>query len=159
MFLVVRPYFCIMHFVWQSEFPVSAAALFAFHERPDAFAILQPPWQTTRILQPPRSLEVGTRVILETKLGPIWKRIVAEHVAYEPGVMFADRMIEGPFAAWLHRHEVTSLGPDRSRLTDDITYALPFGVLGRLFGGGFAASELRRLFAFRHEATLRAVTS
>lgn len=142
-----------MKFVEESVIAASAARVFAFHEAPDAFAKLQPPWQTTEIIQPPRSLEVGTRVILRTKVGPIWQTIEAEHVAYEPGHMFADRMTRGPFASWLHRHIVTPLGPDTCRLTDDVTYELPLGVLGRTFGGWFARRELERLFAYRHRVT------
>lgn len=145
-----------MRFVKASRIEASAARVFAFHEEPDAFARLQPPWNETRVIEPPRSLAVGTRVVLETKIGPMWRRIVAEHVAYEPGVMFADRMIEGPFASWLHRHVVTPEGPDACTLTDDIEYELPLGALGRFFGAPFAKRELERLFAFRHDVTRRA---
>jgi hypothetical protein len=102
-----------MKFVAETEIAASAAVVFGFHEAPDAFARLQPPWQRTEVLQPPTSLAVGTRVILRTKVGPLWQTIEAEHVAYEPGVMFADRMVRGPFARWLHRHVVTPRGPDR----------------------------------------------
>jgi ligand-binding SRPBCC domain-containing protein len=146
-----------MRFVKESVFAASAATLFAFHERPDAFALLQPPWQVSEIVEPPTSLRVGTKVVIRVRLGPIWQTIEAEHVAYEPGRMFADRMVRGPFASWLHRHIVTPEGPDRSRLTDDIEYELPLGVLGRVFGGPLARRELERLFAFRHEATRAAV--
>ena len=109
-----------VRFVKESVFAASAATLFAFHERPDAFARLQPPWQISEIVQPPTSLRVGTRVVIRVRLGPVWQTIEAEHVAYEPGRMFADRMLRGPFASWLHRHIVTPEGPDRSRLTDEI---------------------------------------
>ena len=60
-----------MRFVKESVIEASAERVFAFHEAPDAFERLQPPWQTTRIVQPPASLEVGTRVVLEIKLGPL----------------------------------------------------------------------------------------
>jgi hypothetical protein len=142
-----------VRFLKESVFAASAATVFAFHERPDAFERLQPPWQTTEIVTPPASLRVGTRVVLRVKLGPLWQTIEAEHVAYEPGRMFADRMVRGPFAKWLHRHEVTPVGEDRCRLTDDIEYELPLGVLGRVFGAPFARRELEKLFAFRHEVT------
>ena len=99
---------------------------------------------------------VGTRVVLRTKIGPFWQRIEAEHVAYEPGRMFADTMVRGPFARWLHRHIVTPQGPRDCTLTDDIEYELPLGALGRVFGGAFAKRELERLFAYRHEITRHA---
>ncbi len=42
--------------------------------------------------------------------------IEAEHVAYEPGVTFADRMNRGPFARWLHRHTVAARGANECEL-------------------------------------------
>ncbi len=145
-----------MQFVKTSVIHASAKTVFAFHEAPDAFARLQPPWQKSEIIQPPTSLSVGTIVVLRTKIGPFWQTIEAEHVAYEPGVMFADRMNRGPFAAWLHRHIVTERGPDECTLTDQIEYELPFGALGRLFGAGVAKRQLEKLFEYRHEVTRRA---
>ncbi|HSO32086.1 MAG TPA: SRPBCC family protein [Labilithrix sp.] len=142
-----------MKFLKESVIAASAEAVFAFHEAPEAFARLLPPWQKSEIITPPSSLAVGTRVVLRTKVGPFWQTIEAEHVAYEPGRMFADRMNKGPFASWLHRHVVTARGPNECTLTDDIDYELPLGVLGRVVGGGFARRELERLFAYRHDVT------
>ena len=142
-----------MRYIKESTILASAERVFAFHEMPDAFERLQPPWQETEILQPPTSLEVGTRVILRTKVGPLWQTIEAEHVLYEPGKMFADRMVKGPFAKWLHKHIVTPVGQDQCLLTDDIEYELPLGLLGRVFGGWYARRDLERLFTFRHEVT------
>lgn len=107
-------------------------------------------------MQPPRSLEVGTRVILRTRLGPVWQTIEAEHVEYEAGRMFADRMIRGPFRSWLHRHIVEPVDSTSSKLIDDVEYELPLGALGRVLGAAFARRELERLFAYRHEVTKRA---
>jgi ligand-binding SRPBCC domain-containing protein len=146
----------IMRFVKESVIDASAETVFAFHEAPDAFQRLQPPWQTTKVVQPPSSLEIGTRVVLKVKVGPFWQTIVAEHVAYEPGRMFADRMVKGPFARWLHRHIVTPRGPSQSVLTDDIEYELPLGWLGRLLVGGYARRNLERMFEFRHRVTREA---
>ncbi len=146
-----------MRFVKESVFAASAAAVFAFHEAPDAFARLLPPWQTSEIVTPPTSLAVGTRVVLRTKVGPVWQTIEAEHVEFEPGRMFADRMNKGPFKHWLHRHVVTPLGPAQCKLTDDVEYELPLGALGRAVAGRFVRRELERLFAYRHDVTRRAV--
>lgn len=139
--------------LFSSDFNVSAEVLFGFHERKDAFALLVPPWQKVEIVKPPSSLEVGTRVVLKMFVGPLWKTIEAEHIAYEPGRSFTDRMIRGPFAEWVHRHVVTSLGPNSSRLVDDITYRLPLGALGAAAGGWIASHEIERLFRYRHAMT------
>ncbi len=142
-----------MRFVRQSIIAASAETVFAFHERPDAFARLTPPWQQVEIIQPPTSLAIGTRVIVRAKLGPLWRRMVFEHVEYEPGHRFADRMIEGPFKAWLHRHIVTPRAARECTLTDDIELELPGFAIGRLVGGPIARRQLDRLFDFRHAVT------
>ncbi len=145
-----------VRFLREVSIRAPAAVVWAFHEAPDAFARLTPPWQKTEIVQPPRSLEVGTRVIVHTWIGPVKQEIVAEHVEYERGRMFADRMVRGPFASWFHRHVVAPRGENECTLTDDIEYELPLGIIGRVLGGWFARRELERLFDFRHAVTKKA---
>ena len=116
-----------LKFVKSSVIAAPARVVFAFHERADALERLQPPWQKTRIVEPPRSLHVGTRVKLRVRVGPVWQTIEAEHVEYVSGEMFADRMTRGPFRSWIHRHVVTPRNDTSCLLTDDIEYELPFG--------------------------------
>lgn len=66
-------------------------------------------------------------------MGPLWRRIVAEHVAYEPGRSFTDRIVEGPFASWEHQHIIEPAGDDAATLIDVVQYELPLGAVGRLF--------------------------
>ncbi len=143
------------HFERRVEIAAPAARVFSFHERPDALMLLTPPGERTEIIVPPRSLEVGTRVELRTHVGPFPMRIVAVHREYVPGRMFADEMVEGPFARWYHRHIVEPLDPARSVLIDAIDYQLPLGVLGATFGRGVALRRLNALFDHRHAVTRR----
>jgi ligand-binding SRPBCC domain-containing protein len=145
----------MLHFVKESLIDASRERVFAFHQRPDAFALLQPPWENTRIIQPPTSLASGTRVVLETKVGLFWVTIEAEHVAYVENERFEDVMRRGPFAHWHHKHLFIAHG-SQCILRDEIDYELPLGPLGRLFGARFAQHKLERMFAFRHEVTARA---
>jgi ligand-binding SRPBCC domain-containing protein len=147
----------LSRFVKSSEFDVSAETLFAFHERPDALAMLTPPWQETELVVPPKSLAVGTRVEMRVRVGPLWQTIVAEHVGYEPGRSFTDRMVRGPFAEWVHVHRVEPLGSGRARLVDDVTYRLPLGRAGDLAAGWLVRRQLHRLFDYRHEVTRREI--
>jgi ligand-binding SRPBCC domain-containing protein len=132
------------------------ARLWAFHERPDAFALLQPPWERAEILELPSSLEVGARARVRVYLGPIPMIIEAEHVAYEPGHLFVDEMRRGPFATWRHEHRCEPT-PTGSRLIDAITYRLPLGRLGQLVGDAAVRRRLERLFDYRHQVTKRYV--
>ena len=142
-----------MHFVKESLIHASAETVFAFHAQKDAFERLVAPWQKIEIIQPPKSLEVGTRVILRMKVGPFWQDVEAVHVAYDAGHMFADRIVKGPFASWLHKHVITPRSVNECTLRDDIEYELPLGLLGRIFGAPIAKYELRRLFDYRHDVT------
>lgn len=146
------------HFVRTLDLPgVSPATLWAFHERPDALQLLVPPGDRVDVLQPPTSLEVGTRVVLRNHVGPFAFTLVAEHVEYERGHLFADRMSGGPFKNWLHRHIIDAT-PDGARLTDDITYTLRGGAVAQLLVGGLVERRLDRMFAHRHAVTVRECT-
>lgn len=145
-----------MQFVKESILPATVDEVFAFHERPDAFALLQAPWDRIEILTPPAGLEVGTRVELRTKIGPFWTRIVAEHVAYERNRRFEDVLLEGPFARWHHKH-LFFADEGGCRLRDEIDYAPPLGWLGRLVDPIAVRPRLEKLFDYRHSVTRREV--
>jgi ligand-binding SRPBCC domain-containing protein len=130
--------------------------VYAFHERPDALRLLLPPWEHARLIEKTPGLGVGARTVIETRVGPFMQRIVAEHTACEPGRMFQDRMIRGPFARWLHTHTMDPDGEGGSWLVDHIEYTLPLGILGQIGGGAFVRRKLERMFAFRHAVTKRA---
>jgi ligand-binding SRPBCC domain-containing protein len=124
----------------------------AFHERPDVRALVQPPWERAEVLQPRRSLAVGSRVVVRVRVGPFPVIFEAEHIAFERGRRFVDRMVRGPFRSWVHEHRFEARG-DGARLVDAVDYELPLGALGRLAVGAFARRKLERLFSYRHEVT------
>jgi len=129
--------------------------VFGFHERPDALPLLIPPWEKVTVEVPPKSLEKGTQVILVNHMGPLKLRWVAEHTAYDPPNSFQDIQKSGPFALWIHTHKVIPKGNEASLLRDEVEYELPMGLLGRIFGGGFARRKIDRMFEYRHAVTKR----
>jgi ligand-binding SRPBCC domain-containing protein len=142
-----------MRFQARSLIRTTPEKLFAFHELPDAFTRLMPPWEKSRVIEPPSSLHVGSRTIVDTRIVPgIFVRWVSEHTAYDPPRFFEDRQVRGPFRSWCHRH-IIEPHPEGALLIDDIEYTLPFGFVGRIFGGVFIERRLRRAFAFRHRVT------
>lgn len=144
-----------LRFVRSSEMPAPVEALREWHLRPGAFARLTPPWERARVVESPEPLRDGARAVIEVGIGPFRKRWVALHELTDWG--FVDRQAEGPFAKWEHRHRFEAIDGQRSRLTDEIVYRLPFGRTGRLFGAGLVARKLDRLFRYRHEATAAAL--
>lgn len=135
----------------RTTMPVSAEELCAWHARPGAFERLNPPFAPVTVEERTGGLEVGARTVIRG-VGPLGSRWVAEHTAYEPGRMFRDEQVSGPFAKWVHTHLFEPRG-EHSELVDQIDYGLPLGGLGSFFGDGFTVSTLERMFNFRHAMT------
>jgi uncharacterized protein len=131
------------------KLPVPAPEAFAWHERPGALERMTPPWERVRVVTREGTIRDGDRVVLELGPRPLALRLEHVHEGYVPGVRFRDRQVRGPFARFVHTHEIVPLGPERSMLEDTIDYALPLGRLGRVAGRA-VRSRIERAFAYRH---------
>lgn len=130
-----------------------AAEVFAWHERPGALGRLCPPWEKVEVVSATGGVRDGARVVVRNRRGPFSLEWHVEHRGYVAGREFRDVQLSGPFASWEHLHRVTPDGASACLLTDDISYRLPGGAVGRLLGGGHVRRELARLFAWRHATT------
>jgi ligand-binding SRPBCC domain-containing protein len=142
-------------FIRRSRMEAPAADVYAWHERPEALEKLTPPGARVKIIERTGGIEKGARVTIQFGKWPFRRRWVAEHQEYEPGHFFSDLQVSGPFAYWKHTHTFEPDGPAASILEDRVEYALPFGFLGRWFGGVLVRRKLRKLFEYRHQATAR----
>src|SRR5579871_2419925 len=140
-------------FVYRSAMPAPAGAVFAWHCRPGAFERLAPPGEEVRVLERTGGVADRGRVVLSVRAVGLRRRWVAEHADFEAGRQFCDVQTKGPFASWRHCHRVDPDGPDGSFLEDDVTYALPFGLPGRLLGTAYVRRKLERTFRYRHRLT------
>jgi len=145
----------VPQFVKRSPMPVSAGALFDWHERPGAFERLTPAWQPTRVISRTGGITNGSRVEVEVPVlgGLLHQRMLMEHRDYVAGSRFTDVLVEGPFARWAHTHTMEPQPDGTSVLVDAIDYALPIGALGEAVAGWFVRGQLQELFAFRHART------
>lgn len=132
-----------MLFRMESLVDATADEVFAWHREPAALERLTPPWARVRIEQVEgEPLAIGTVVTLRLPLGIRW---VARHTALEPGRMFRDEQVAGPFRRWVHTHRFEPVEGGRCRLVDEVDFAV---ICARL-----ARRRIARLFAYRHEAT------
>jgi len=143
----------IRRFVKVSRIAAPPAEVFRFHERPDALARLTPPWEPMRAIQPPSSLQAGSRVILAGRVFGLPLQWVAIHTEYDPPRRFADQQESGPFDYWYHRHEFADDGAGGTMLRDEVEYVPPFGRIGRWLLNRMIQKKLTRLFEYRHEVT------
>lgn len=135
--------------------PVSARALFDWHERPGAFERLTPGWQPTRVIARSGGITDGSRVEVEVPVlgGLVHQRLLVEHRDYVAGSSFRDVMLRGPFERWEHTHTMEPAADGTSVLVDRIEYTLPMGPLGEAAAGWFVRDQLEQLFEFRHART------
>ena len=142
-----------MRFVKESFIRASPERVFAFHELPDAFERLIPPWEDAKIIQKADISKVGSRAIIEqTILWFIHSRWVAEHTAYDPPHSFEDVQISGPFKSWHHRH-IVEPHPDGAVLRDEIEYEMPIPIFGPLAAPLAVTPKLEKMFEYRHQVT------
>ena len=67
---------------------------------------------------------------------------------------FVDAQERGPFRSWRHEHAFSTESTG-TRVTDKVSYTLPFGVFGRCVDWLVARHVLRATFAPRARATQR----
>jgi ligand-binding SRPBCC domain-containing protein len=62
---------------------------------------------------------------------------------------FIDEQRFGPYALWHHQHWFKP-ADGGVQMTDEVNYAIPLGILGRMANALFVEKELRRIFKFRY---------
>lgn len=141
-------------FIYSSIIPASVNEVFGFHEAPGALERLIAPWMRVRVVRAGKSLQPGTEVELTIAFGPFERRWVARHTQYARNQFFVDEQIVGPFRRWIHTHRFEPAAQG-TRLTDEIDFSLPGGVITDLALGWAVKIQLKTMFHFRHAATRR----
>lgn len=142
-----------MEFIKETVIKASPERVFAFHQLPDAFERLIPPWERVKVVQKADISEIGSQTILESRiLGPFKVRWIAEHTAYDPPRMFEDVQVSGPFRSWRHRH-IVKPHPEGALLRDEIEFELPIPIFGPLAHPLAVAPRLGKMFDHRHKVT------
>ena len=123
--------------------------------RPAAFDRLTPPWEKVRPVDDADEIKNGNRHVFRVKMGPLWRRWVAEFKFCKPKSEFTDVQVEGPFSSYQHRHRFVEKTKKSSLLVDSIEYKLPLGFLGKFFGDWLVRKKLDAAFRYRHRITMQ----
>jgi len=136
--------------------PVSAAELFAWHDRVGAFERLAPPWETMSVTHASGGIRDGGRLHFVLHKGPLRLPWHALHSEYIEGVQFVDTQVKGPFAKWRHTHKCLPhpTAPGHSILEDHVEYVLPLAPVSEWIAGGHVRGLLERMFRVRHARML-----
>ena len=161
---------------YRSEFadwvPFTPEQVFLFFADPKNLPRIMPPSTDTRIehlsLEPPppapgsfNSLQslagVGSEIVTSFRVMPplpFRGQWIARITEFEWNHHFADTQVRGPFASWLHRHEVAAEernGVPGTLVRDRIEYQIGFRVLGAAAERLFVGRQLKVVFAHRQK--------
>ena len=126
---------------------------FDFFSRPENLARITPPWLAFRMVSDDADMREGLRIEYRIRPLGVPQKWVSEITAYAPPHRFVDEQVKGPYAKWHHEHVFRSVdeGPmaGGTEVTDTVTYALPFGPLGRLAHALVVRRQLESIFEYR----------
>jgi ligand-binding SRPBCC domain-containing protein len=143
----------VYHLFQKQFFPLSLKEAMAFFSSPDNLVKIAPAYMDFRILHisgKGAAMYPGQIIAYKIKLLPfVYTRWVTE-ITHVHSNYFVDDQIVGPYALWHHQHhfEVVDGGVE---MTDEITYAIPFGLLGRMANYLFVERQLKAIFKFRYD--------
>ena len=128
--------------------------VFAFFADASNLGAVTPPALNFRI-RTPVPIEMREGALIDYTIGlygiPLHWR--TEITRWEPPFSFEDTQLRGPYSTWVHRHLFRDDG-DGTIIDDEVRYALPFGVLGRLVRP-LVRWQLQRIFRYRQDAVAR----
>ena len=137
--------YCLERELWV---PRPLDDVFSFFSRPENLQTITPPKLNFRMVESPPILaaEALIRYSMRWQWMPVqW---TSQIKVWSPPHRFVDRQISGPYALWNHEHSF-SLSPGGTMVRDFVTYALPFGVVGRFAHALFVRREIESIFDFR----------
>ncbi len=127
---------------YETPLPFPPELVRAWHERPGAFARLQPPWDSVDVIEAKGTVFEGDRLVM--RVAPM-VRWVAVHRPHADG--FVDEMESGPFGSWRHVHRFVPDGTGGTIIHDEITFTP--ALLGPLVD-----RKLAPMFSFRRRRLL-----
>lgn len=125
--------------------------VFDFFSKAENLNELTPPFLKFKILTPlPLEMKKGTFIDYSISLNGLpfrWKTLISD---WNPGVSFVDEQLKGPYKIWRHTHKFKSEG-EFTRMTDDVVYLSPGGILEPLIDRLFVKKKVQEIFRYREK--------
>src|SRR5579872_1837094 len=131
------------------ELSASLSRVFDFFSRPANLPKLSPPELHMQLLSGPEQLHLGALITLQGRRWGLSQRVVSEVTAWEPERRFVDAQREGPFQKWIHTHQFEALPEGGTRVTDQIEYEPPGGMLRFIITAAAVERDLKWVFGYR----------
>ena len=130
--------------------PVKGERVFAFFSNAANLGAITPPEMRFR-MRTPSPIEMRPCALIDYTIRlwgvPLkWRTRISR---WEPGRLFVDEQLRGPYRSWVHTHRFTAV-PGGTVIEDEVVYALRFGVLGRV-AAPLVRRQLIRIFGYRQK--------
>lgn len=132
--------------------PISLKEAWAFFSTPKNLSRITPDHMGFKILYQSGGEKTYAGQIIRYKVNVLpgihahWVTEIT-HVA-EPHY-FVDEQRFGPYALWHHQHHFKET-PEGVEMTDEVNYAIPLGILGRLANSLFVQRQVNAIFDHRY---------
>ena len=129
--------------------PFDRGTVFSFFKAPENLERITPSDVGFCIITPkPIKMQTGAVLDYTIKLAGIpvrWTTLITD---YDEPFGFSDVSLKGPYSFWYHRHWFEE-SEEGTVMYDEVTYALPFGFLGRMVHSLWVRKQLDHIFDFR----------
>lgn len=134
-------------------FPISIQEAWEFFSSPKNLAKITPSKMDFKILEISGNGKIYSGQIIRYRIKALpfysvyW---VTEITQVQEPFHFVDDQQSGPFKIWTHKHTFKSV-EGGIEMTDEVTYAVPFGLFGLLANWLFVSREVSAIFNHRFE--------
>ena len=143
------------HLNFEQKLPIPLAEAWDFFSSPLNLAKITPPEMRFVVTS---SFNVDTKIypgmVITYKVSPLlgiklnWMTEIT-HVKDQE--YFVDDQRVGPYAIWHHEHHFEPI-KGGVKMTDKLTYAIPYGIFGRIANKILVAKEVEKIFTYREKA-------
>jgi len=119
-----------------------------FLRQPANVVAVTPPELQLTVVEAPDVLSLGSRIVVQVRRFGIAQRIVSEVTALVPEALLVDEQRQGPFGKFVHTHRLEPVA-EGTRMTDEIEFEPPAGLLGLVLSANRIRQELEAAFDYR----------
>ncbi len=125
--------------------------VFAYFSQAENLEAITPPWLSFKVLDVhPKPVQQGTLIEYKLRLRGIPLRWTSRILDWDPPRKFIDLQVRGPYKLWHHTHRFAAEG-ESTRISDEVLYELPFGILGRLAHLAMVRRDVEKIFDYRED--------
>ena len=145
----------IYHLTFEQKLPIPLAEAWDFFSSPLNLAKITPPEMKFVVTS---SYNADTKIypgmVITYKVSPllgIKMNWMTEITHVKDQEYFVDDQRVGPYAIWHHEHHFEAI-KGGVKMMDKLTYAIPYGIIGRLANKLLVAKEVQKIFIYREKA-------